>query len=133
MAVQPDFCLQRNPCAALVLLAGAVLFAAPTIVKGIGGFVGALSETPAPSATPTPSVEPTPVPTPEPVLYTVQAGDTMAKISARYQVSIDVILGANPAIKDPAKIYVGQQIIIPSVTPDVTASPSQSPVPSPSA
>ena len=46
--------------AALVLLAGAVLFAAPTIVKGIGGFVGALSETPAPSATPTPSVEPTP-------------------------------------------------------------------------
>ena len=57
----------------------------------------------------------------------------MAKISARYQVSIDVILGANPAIKDPAKIYVGQQIIIPSVTPDVTASPSPSPVPSPSA
>jgi hypothetical protein len=129
----PKFIGGARGAAALVLLIGAVLFAAPSIIKGVGGFIGALTETPAPSATPSPSVDPTPVPTPEPVLYTVQSGDTMAKISAHYQVSIDVILGANPAITDPAKIYVGQQIIIPSVTPDVTASPSPSVAPSPSA
>jgi len=112
--------------AAIILCAAVALFAAPSIFKGIGGFVAAIAATPTPSvtATPTPSATATPTPTPPAVYHTVVFGDTMSKISTLYQVSIDAILGANPSITDPAKIYVGQRILIPSVIPDVTASPS---------
>ena len=48
----------------------------------------------------------------------------MLEISNLYKVSIDVIMGANPNIADPAKIYPGQQIVIPSVVPDLVVSPS---------
>lgn len=46
--------------------------------------------------------------------YTVVAGDTLWKISVRYQVGIDEILRANPQIKNPDWIYVGQVLQIPT-------------------
>jgi len=110
--------------ATLILLIGVVLFSAPTIIKGVGGFIAAISTAPAPSESPVPSASPTPTPTPEPEIYVVRSGDTMLKISNLYKVSIDVIMGANPSITDPAKIFPGQQILIPSVVPDVVVSPS---------
>lgn len=48
--------------------------------------------------------------------YTVQRGDTMWKIAAKYQVGISEIISANPQIKNPALIYPGQKITIPTVT-----------------
>jgi len=48
--------------------------------------------------------------------YTVQSGDTMWKIASRYQVGLSEIISANPQIKNPALIYPGQKITIPSVT-----------------
>lgn len=48
--------------------------------------------------------------------YTVQSGDTMWKIANRYQVGLSEIISANPQIKNPALIYPGQKITIPSVT-----------------
>ncbi|MEN6314845.1 MAG: SafA/ExsA family spore coat assembly protein [Clostridiaceae bacterium] len=48
--------------------------------------------------------------------YTVQSGDTMWKIATRYQVGISEIISANPQIKNPALIYPGQKITIPTVT-----------------
>ncbi|HEX2945012.1 MAG TPA: SafA/ExsA family spore coat assembly protein [Clostridia bacterium] len=48
--------------------------------------------------------------------YTVQRGDTMWKIASRYQVGISEIISANPQIKNPAMIYPGQKITIPTVT-----------------
>lgn len=48
--------------------------------------------------------------------YTVQRGDTMWKIANRYQVGISEIISANPQIKNPALIYPGQRINIPTVT-----------------
>ena len=51
--------------------------------------------------------------------------DTLGKIASLYQVSIDVILSANPTIdRKSLTIYVGQELIIPQVIPDVVTSAS---------
>lgn len=47
--------------------------------------------------------------------YTVKSGDTMWKIASKYQVGISEIISSNPQIKNPALIYPGQKINIPSV------------------
>ena len=74
---------------------------------------------------PTTSAEwPTPEPTPEPVIYTVKSGDSLFKISQEFKISVDAILGANPEVTDPSKLTIGQQLIIPTVIPDVVISPS---------
>jgi LysM repeat protein len=113
--------------AALLVLATVVLFSLPTILKGVNGFIAGVTTTPTPSASPTSDVSPSPTPTPEPeaVLYRVKSGDTLGKIAGLYQISIDVILSANPAInRKSLTIYVGQELIIPQVIPDVVTSPS---------
>jgi LysM repeat protein len=76
------------------------------------------------SATATPDASPTPEPTPEQVVYTIKSGDTLFDISQQFQISVDVILGANPEVTDPGNLKIGQQIIIPSVIPDVVIPPS---------
>jgi hypothetical protein len=45
--------------------------------------------------------------------YTVRAGDTLARIAARFGVSVQVIMAANPQITNPDRIYIGQRITIP--------------------
>ena len=113
--------------AALLVLAAVILFSLPTILKGVNGFIAGVTATPTPSASPTSEVSPspTPVPTPEAVLYRVQSGDTLGKIAGIYQVSIDVILSANPTIdRKKLTIFVGQELIIPQVIPEVVTSPT---------
>jgi murein DD-endopeptidase MepM/ murein hydrolase activator NlpD len=55
-------------------------------------------------------------------VYIVRAGDTLARIAARYHVSISAILAANPRITNINVIYIGQRIVIPvgSSTPSTT-------------
>ena len=121
--------------AAALLLAGLLFFSLPTIIKGFGGFIGAVTATPTPTVdpNPTPTPTPTPPPTPEPIVHIVKRGETLSQISAQYQVSVAAILGANPAVKDPNSIAVGQELIIPSVIPDVSIPPgSEAPASSPS-
>lgn len=48
--------------------------------------------------------------------YTVQPGDSMWKIAVKYQVGLSEIIAANPQIKNPALIYPGQKLTIPTVT-----------------
>ncbi|MEI6155880.1 MAG: LysM peptidoglycan-binding domain-containing protein [bacterium] len=113
--------------AAFLVLAAVLLFSLPTILKGVSGFIAGVTATPTPSASPTIEVSPspTPTPTPEAVIYRVQSGDSLSKIAGMYQVSIDVILSANPAIdRKKLTIFVGQELIIPQVIPDVVTSPS---------
>ena len=45
--------------------------------------------------------------------YTIKKGDTLSEISRNSLVSLDSILEANPEIKDPNKIEVGQKIKVP--------------------
>lgn len=47
--------------------------------------------------------------------HTVVSGDTMWKIAVKYQVGLSEIISANPQISNPALIYPGQVITIPSV------------------
>lgn len=51
------------------------------------------------------------------VKYTVQRGDTMYRIAAKYEISLPELLKANPQISSPSMIYVGQVITIPDASP----------------
>jgi LysM repeat protein len=116
--------------AIVVLLVGIGLFSAPFLLKGLGGGEQA-SATPSASgsALPTSEPSPTPVPTPEKVVYAVKANDTLSKIAVRYHVTVDQIMEANPKIKNPNQIAVGDKIVIPQPLPseivdgDITPAP----------
>jgi len=47
------------------------------------------------------------------VVYIVQAGDTLYKISRRYRTTVDELIRANPGI-DPNNLRIGQKICVPS-------------------
>lgn len=51
----------------------------------------------------------------QPGTYKVQSGDSMWKIAVRYQIGISELIEANPQIKNPASIYVGQTVNIPNI------------------
>jgi LysM repeat protein len=117
--------------ALIVVLVGVVLFALPLLLQAIGGGGADASPTPAPSASVGPTVEPsaTPVPTPEEVVYIVKSGDSLSKIAAKYGVTVDQVMAANPDIKNPNLIAVGDRIVIPRPLPseivdgDITPAP----------
>lgn len=46
-------------------------------------------------------------------IYVVQRGDTLRKIAARFETSVDELLRLNPNIKNRNLIYVGQKIVVP--------------------
>jgi LysM repeat protein len=76
----------------------------------------------------------TPVPSPSPTVYTVKAGDTLSRIAGKYGVTVDQIVKANPQIKDPNKLGLGDQLVIPpAVAPAITDSGTITSAPSPSA
>ena len=60
-----------------------------------------------------PPVMPPPPPAPTgPIQYTVQPGDSLTRIAAKYGVTVDAISRANN-ISDPNLIQIGQKLIIP--------------------
>ena len=52
--------------------------------------------------------------------HTVANGESMWKIAVKYQVGLSEIINANPHISDPALIYPGQIITIPTIDTSVT-------------
>jgi LysM repeat protein len=110
--------------AGLLALAALALFLIPPFLLGGGGGEPGASPTPAATteASVVPSVAPTPVPSPTPFTYTVKSGDTLSGIAAKYKVSVDDMLAANPDLTDPNALQVGQVLVIPlpasSVIPD---------------
>jgi LysM repeat protein len=108
--------------ALVVLVVGVALFTAPALLKGLGGGGnGDASPTPVASASIQPTSEPsaTPVPTPGEVVYIVKPNDVLSVIAAKYGVTIAQILAANPSIKNPNRIAVGDRIVIPQPLPSV--------------
>ncbi len=57
--------------------------------------------------------------------HTVARGDTMWRIAVKYEVGLSEIISANPHIKNPALIYPGQVITIPSLDSGVLAYESE--------
>ena len=112
--------LPRVRVPSIALMAGAILVLALALfflpgMLDFGGGGAASRPTPSPSsAQPSASVAPTPPPAPTPVLYTIKKGDTLSKVAAANGITLDELLAANPSIKDPNKIGLGQQIIIPT-------------------
>jgi hypothetical protein len=97
-----------------LVIAAVALFSLPTLL-GFGNAPG-----PAAVSSPSPSqrgaaasVTPSAAPAATPTIYFVRAGDNLAKIAKRFGTTIDAILKANPQIKDPNRIKVGDQITIP--------------------
>lgn len=56
--------------------------------------------------------------------YTVVAGDTMADIAAKFQITLTQLEQANPQVTNPEEIEVGQVLNIPNNGP---ANPSTQP------
>ena len=118
----------------LAVLAGALgiaalaLFMLPALL-GIGG-----GGTPGASAEPQPTRSRRPAPRSRPCrrrraqVYVIKQKDTLSKVAKRFGVTIEELLAANPDIKNPDKISIGQQIVIPLPAGDGTA-PSASAAP----
>lgn len=117
--------------AAVALVAAALLLLVlPSIVAG-------------PTATPTPTPQPsvatkapvTPEPAPTPQTYVVVAGDTISKIARKFGITPEELLAANPQVKNPNKIKVGDELAIPApesdALPSLEAEPSEESAPSP--
>ncbi|HKB28501.1 MAG TPA: LysM domain-containing protein [Candidatus Limnocylindrales bacterium] len=88
--------------------------------------VSAASSSPAPSVSVAPSSQ----------VYVIADGDTLSKVAKRFGVTLAELLAANKdTITNPDKIAIGDEIIIPTVAPDVVndASPSLEPSAEPSA
>lgn len=109
------------PVPRVVAMAGAVvvlaiaLFFLPAIL-GLGGGVGSQkpSASPSTATVPSASIAPSEAPAPSSLLYTVKKGETLSRIAAAHGVTMEMLLAANPTIKDPNKVGEGQQITIPA-------------------
>ncbi len=112
---------------ALVLVAVLLFFVGPMLLGLSGPDTGPAGTTPKPVASEQAqeSAEPTLRPAPTPQLYTIAKGDTMLKIAKRNGLTIEELLAANPKIKNPNKIKIGQQITIPvPVSDEPSADPA---------
>ena len=65
----------------------------------------------------------------------MKSGDTLSGIAAKYKVTVEDLLAANPDLKDPNRLQIGDVLVIPlpasSVIPDAgtPAVPSGSAAP----
>ncbi|HEV8280608.1 MAG TPA: LysM domain-containing protein, partial [Candidatus Limnocylindrales bacterium] len=113
-----------------LVVAALLLFLLPTVLN-IGGRVVAPDASASPSdVAASASLEPTPIPEPTPQIYTIKAGDALARIARRFGLTLEQLLTANPDIKDANRIKVGDKIVIPTPPPEEVpaASPSASAV-----
>nr|PZN52860.1 MAG: hypothetical protein DIU68_13705 [Chloroflexota bacterium] len=83
-----------------------------------------------PPATATPLPPPPPTPVPVTVTYVVQVGDTLSRIAARFNTTVQAIAQLN-GIVNPDRILLGQVLQIPlsNVVPPPAAPPTATPAP----
>jgi LysM repeat protein len=106
-----------------ILMVALIMFPIVINVKGPGAAASQAS-LPVPTgdvATPSPSVGPGGATF---YAYTIQPGDQMWAIAVTYHITLANLLGANPQVKDPAKIQAGQILYIPPIGWKPSASPA---------
>ena len=117
--------------AAALLIAALLIFLAPSFFAGGGKASPTPSASRAPGASSTAGTSGSPVATTKPTatggvkptVYTVAPNDTLSGIAAKFGVTTAALLEANPQIKDPNQIAVGDQITIPPKTAPATPTP----------
>lgn len=119
---------------ALIIAALALFFIPPLLIRPSGDTGAGVQPTPSASLEPSGSLAPTPIPSPTPQTYVIAPGDTLSKVARKFGVTLADLLAANPSIKNPDKVAIGQEIVIPTPTPSVVVDPgtldSGSPAPS---
>ena len=123
--------IPRLGLAAIALVvAAAVLFVLPTFLAGTPSVPPSTTE---PSASAPAVATGTPPPAtpaaPTPLVYTVVANDTLSGIATKFGVKVSQILAANPQIKNPNQIAIGDQITIPPKPTPVSVAPGSSQAP----
>jgi len=115
-----------------LVIAALALFFLPALL-GIGSPGGDTGAGPSASRSANPSgstsTSPSPSPGPTQHIYVVAAGDTLSRIASRFGVSVEQILAANPQIKNPNRIAVGDEIVIPDTQPAPSVIEDASPSP----
>jgi nucleoid-associated protein YgaU len=103
-----------------VIVAAIVLFSVPFVFRFGGGGDqggGGAVASPSPSSGSGALASPTEAPAPTAQVYVIKAGDTLLKIAKKYKLTMDQLLAANKKIKNPNKISVGDEIVIPVAPP----------------
>jgi len=122
--------LSRLTLATLALIVAAiVLFSAPFMVKFLGGGGGGDAiATPSPTPASTVSLAPIESPTPTARVYVVKATDTISSIASKLGLTTAELLAANPQVKNPDKIAIGDVLTIPTAAPsEIISGASPSP------
>lgn len=116
--------------AAVAIVAGIAL-----PVAGCGRIFGKTSSSASTTLATLPPTTTTTIPVPTtaapPAEYVIKRGDTMRKIAAKFNTSVEAIMAANPKIKDASKIQAGQRIVIPPPTPTIPEPTTVPPTPAP--
>ena len=127
-------------------IAGLALVVAVALLGACGSAttrVSSPSITASPTSAPTfntmPTAGTTAHPSPPLQTYFVAKGDTFSKIARRFGVTVEGLLAANPSLKSPNQISIGDAIVIPTASagpietpaPDVTPEPTPAPTPEP--
>lgn len=102
-----------------VIVAAIVLFSLPFVLRLGGGDQGGgvVASPTGRAAQPSRSTSPTEAPAATAQVYVVKPGDTLLKIAKKYKLTVDQVLAANKKIKNPNKIAVGDEIVIPVSAP----------------
>ncbi len=100
----------------LLLLAALFVFLFGPSLLGFGTDEGgSAGATPTPAATEQVTTEPetTVPPVATPQVYIVAKGDLLSKIATKFGLTLEELMAANPQIKNPNKIAIGDEITIP--------------------
>jgi len=109
--------------AALIIAALALFFIPPLLIRPSGDTGAAVTPTPTGSVESSASLAPTPIPSPTPQTYAIAPGDTLSKVAKQFGITLADLLAANPSIKNPDKVSIGQEIVIPVPAPSVVVDP----------